>query len=67
MIADHGFAGVVDLLSLDIDGMDYWVWRALERISPRVIILEFNPIWGPNRAVSVPYQADYRIDYSRRP
>jgi hypothetical protein len=67
LIADHGFAGVVDLLSLDIDGMDYWVWRALECISPRVIILEFNPIWGPDRAVSVPYQADYRIDYSRRP
>jgi hypothetical protein len=67
LIADNGFSGDVDLLSLDLDGMDYWVWRALLCISPRVIILEFNPVWGPDRAVSVPYQADFRLDFSRRP
>jgi hypothetical protein len=67
LIADNGFAGDVDLLSLDIDGMDYWIWQAIRCISPRVIILEFNPVWGPDRAVSIPYQADYRIDYGRRP
>jgi hypothetical protein len=67
LIADNGFAGDVDLLSLDIDGMDYWIWRAIRCISPRVIILEFNPVWGPDRAVSIPYRADYRIDYGRRP
>jgi hypothetical protein len=67
LISDNGFAGDVDLLSLDIDGMDYWVWRALLCISPRVVILEFNPVWGPDRAVSIPYQADYRLDFSRYP
>jgi hypothetical protein len=67
LIADNGFTGDVDLLSLDIDGMDYWIWRAIDRISPRVIILEFNAVWGPDRAVSIPYQANYRIDYSQRP
>ena len=67
LIANNGFSGDVDLLSLDLDGMDYWVWRALLCISPRVIILEFNPVWGPDRAVSVPYQADFRLDFSRRP
>jgi Methyltransferase domain len=67
LILENGFAGDIDLLSLDMDGMDYWVWRAIQCISPRVIILEFNPAWGPERAVAVPYQADFRIDYSRRP
>lgn len=67
LIADNGFAGDVDLLSLDIDGMDYWIWRSIRHISPRVIILEFNPVWGPDRAVSIPYQADYRMDFSRHP
>jgi hypothetical protein len=67
LIASHGFGGDIDLLSLDIDGMDYWVWKAIQCISPRVIILEFNPVWGPHRAVSVPYQPDFRIDYDRRP
>lgn len=67
LIADNGFSGDIDLLSLDIDGMDYWIWRAIRCISPRVIILEFNAVWGPDRAVSIPYRADYRIDYGRRP
>ena len=64
---NNGFVGDIDLFSLDIDGMDYWIWRAIECIVPRVVILEFNPVWGPDRAVSVPYQADFRIDYSRHP
>ena len=67
LIAENGFAGDIDLLSLDVDGMDYWIWRAIQCISPRVIILEFNAVWGPDRAVSLPYQADYRIDYGQHP
>jgi hypothetical protein len=67
LIVDNGFGGDVDLLSLDIDGMEYWIWRAIESISPRVVILEFNPVWGPDCAVSIPYQADFRIDFNRTP
>lgn len=51
LIADNGFAGGIDLLSLDIDAVDYWIWRAIRCISPPVIILEFNAVWGPDRAV----------------
>lgn len=32
----------LDLLSIDIDSNEYWVWKALER-RPRIIIIEFNP------------------------
>jgi hypothetical protein len=67
LIVDNGFGGEIDLLSMDIDGIDYWVWRAIECISPRVVILEFNSVWGPDRAVSIPYRADFRMDFSRRP
>jgi hypothetical protein len=31
-----------DLLSIDVDGQDYWIWEALEEHSPRVVILEYN-------------------------
>jgi hypothetical protein len=55
LIADHGLTGEVDLLSLDIDGNDYWVWEQLDICSPRVVILEFNPAFGPERAVTVRY------------
>lgn len=32
----------LDLLSIDIDGMDYWVWKALEW-KPKKVIIEYNP------------------------
>ena len=32
-----------DLLSIDIDGMDWYVWNQLEHFSPRLVVIEFNP------------------------
>jgi hypothetical protein len=67
LIAENGFDGEIDLLSLDLDGMDYWTWQALECARPRVVVVEYNAAWGPNDAVTVPWQADFRLDFSRRP
>jgi hypothetical protein len=67
LVSDHGFSGDIDLLSLDLDGMDYWVWKALTCVRPRVVILEFNSRWGPERAVTLPYRADFRMDMNRHP
>lgn len=36
-----------DLLSIDIDGNDYWVWSAIENYHPRVIVCEYNGHFGP--------------------
>jgi hypothetical protein len=55
LIADHGFAGEIDLFSLDLDGNDYWIWEAMTACSPRIVILEYNSMFGPDRAVTVPY------------
>jgi hypothetical protein len=67
LIMRHGYCGEIDLLSLDLDGMDYWIWQAIQCIQPRVVVLEYNSIWGPDRAVTVPWQADFRLDFSRQP
>jgi hypothetical protein len=67
LIADLGFAGDIDLLSLDMDGVEYWIWKALTAVNPRVVILEFNPVWGPDLCVSIPYRSDFQIDYGKRP
>lgn len=67
LIADRHFDGEIDLLSLDLDGMDYWVWKALTCIRPRVVVLEFTALWGPYRAVTLPYKSDFRINWERQP
>lgn len=54
LLATHGFTGDVDLFSLDIDSYDYWVLEALEACSPRVLVLEYNAAFGPDRALTVP-------------
>ncbi|MGH9435747.1 MAG: hypothetical protein ACRD06_07075 [Terriglobia bacterium] len=37
-----------DLLSVDIDGNDYWVWQKIERYKPRVVLIEYNPTFPPD-------------------
>jgi len=58
LIAKAGFAGEIDLLSIDIDGNDYWLWDALERVQPRVVIIETHVEFGL-RNIVVPYDPDY--------
>lgn len=50
-----------DLLSIDIDGNDYWVWRALQYY-PRVIVIEYNASVPPDESRAIPYDADFRWD-----
>lgn len=59
LIAQHGSAGEIDLLSLDMDGVDYWIWDAIHIVNPRVVVLEYNNRWGPKQAVTVPYADDF--------
>lgn len=55
LVSESKLAGEIDLLSLDIDGNDYWVWQRLDACSPRIVVLEFNAAFGPDRSVTVPY------------
>lgn len=59
LIQEHGYSGDIDLLSLDLDGVDYWIWDAIEIISPRVVVAETQCIWGADRSVTVPYRRDF--------
>lgn len=64
LVAEAGFEGDIDLLSLDIDGIDYWLWEALTVVSPRVVVLEYNHLLGPEVSMTVPYRADFVADFS---
>lgn len=45
----------IGLLSIDIDGNDFWVWRALEVVRPPIVIIEFNSVFGKDLSVTIPY------------
>jgi len=47
LIADAGMTGEIDLLSIDIDGNDYYVWEALAVVHPRVVVIEYNATFRP--------------------
>ena len=49
----------IGLLSVDIDGNDYWVWEAIDVIEPRIVICEYNSVFGAEKAVTVPYKNDF--------
>ena len=59
LFTQYGFKGELDMLSLDIDGVDYWIWDAITVVSPRLVIIEFNASFGPTRSVTVPYEPSF--------
>lgn len=49
----------IGLLSIDIDGMDYWIWEKIDVIKPRIVVCEYNALFGYKKAVVVPYREDF--------
>lgn len=44
----------LDLLSIDVDSIDYWIWAAIDpRFRPRVVVCEYNAGFGPTRSLTV--------------
>lgn len=59
LILMGGFSGEVDLLSIDVDGNDFWLWQAVKVVSPRVVVCEFNRSLGDS-ALTIPYDPHFR-------
>ncbi|UFH55971.1 hypothetical protein [Spirosoma sp. KNUC1025] len=59
ILADNGFSGRIGVLSIDIDGNDYWVWQAITVAEADIVIIEYNSLFGPDRSITVPYKADF--------
>ncbi len=51
-------AGEVDLLSIDIDGNDYWLWKAISSVSARVVAIEYNATFRPPISLVQEYRPD---------
>ncbi len=61
----YGVPPDFDLLSIDIDGNDYWVWKAIRSFSPRVVIVEYNIFFRPGMAKTMAYDANHVWDKER--
>lgn len=60
LIEEAGFLGDLGLLSVDIDGNDYWVWKAIDVVNPKIVICEYNAILGDQHQLTVPYKKDFQ-------
>lgn len=59
-LKEQDFLDNIGLLSVDIDGVDYYVLREiLEFTYPMIIVTEFNGIFGDMEAITIPYRSDF--------
>lgn len=58
-ISQNDIFGEIDLLSIDIDGNDYWILKAINAVNPRVIVAEYNASFGL-KPITVKYTPDMR-------
>ncbi len=61
---EHGVPSEPDVLSIDVDGNDFWIWRALVTFRPRLLVIEYNAGLGLERALVQPYSPEFRWDGS---
>ena len=55
LIKESGFNTDIGLLHIDIDGNDYWIWNEINVINPVIVIVEYNSVFGSEKAWTVPY------------
>ncbi len=61
LLSGCGIEGEVDLLSLDIDGNDYYIWEAISVIQPRMCVFETNNAIPVNLSLTMPYADDFSV------
>lgn len=59
LISESGISGDIGLLSVDIDGNDYWVWNEITAVNPVIVVAEYNAVFGKIDAVTIPYKEDF--------
>jgi hypothetical protein len=52
----------IDLLSIDVDGNDLWIWKSLKKYSPKVVVIEYNPSKDPTESYTIEYDKNHRFN-----
>jgi hypothetical protein len=50
----------IGLLVIDVDGNDYWIWEAINNLNPTIVIIEYNSLFGYERAITIPYLSNFK-------
>ena len=66
LFVQNGMTGEIDFLSVDVDGVDYWLYDAITVVQPRLVVLEFSTAYGPHRSLTVPYEPAFER-YAKHP
>lgn len=59
LLESNGIKGEIGLLSIDIDGNDYWIWEAITVINPVIVVIEYNHRFGKEKALTIPYDETF--------
>lgn len=54
LFGDGGVPAEPDVLSIDVDGADYWIWERINSYRPRVLVIEYNASIPPGRNLVQP-------------
>lgn len=64
LLVENKVIGEIGVLSIDVDGVDYWIWDAITAVSPQIVICEYNGLFGSGAKVTVPY--DPKFDRTKK-
>ena len=56
----------IDLLSIDIDGNDFWIWKSIKCIRPRLVIIEYNSFFGSKISATIKYKSNFLWDIENK-
>lgn len=59
LLSTSNFGREIGVLHIDLDGNDYWIWKEINVISPIVVILEYNSLFGIDKAITTPYNREF--------
>jgi hypothetical protein len=57
---NKGYHREIAILSVDIDGNDYWIWDEINVVDPIIVIAEYNAVYGATNKWTIPYKADFQ-------
>ena len=59
ILAKNGVQDEIGILSIDVDGNDYWIWQAINSVKPAIVICEYNSRFGANKSITIPYNPNF--------